>query len=109
MIQRSQGLRAEGWKSQVVASSLRIAADGPACRHGTSLRIVAAAYPAAMRSQLTAHRDRARPPRRSKRPQRRPVPRQRTPAADGLPRRSAHPPPRPVPPQLTPALRSFGW
>ena len=60
MIQRSQGLCAEGWKSQVVASSLRIAADGPACRHGTSLRIVAAAHPAAnARSRRPASTQRA--------------------------------------------------
>ena len=33
-------------------SALRIAADGPACRHGISLRSVAAAYPAAERLAL---------------------------------------------------------
>ena len=90
-------------------SSLRIAADGPLRRSELdAAACTPACHPVALRGGSSSC---------SKRLQRRPVLRQRTPAAARARPAAAHTR-RPVPPQLTPAprpvlrppaLRSFGW
>ena len=55
-------------------SALRIAADGPACRHGISLRSAAAAYPAANASPCGTLHSQSRSPR-CDRPAPQPMPR----------------------------------
>ena len=82
----------KGWGESGRVSSLRIAADGPLRRSESDAACTPAWHRCAPWRQLILQQTPAAavPPRRSKRPQRRPVPRQRTSAADGLPRRSAH-------------------